>query len=186
QDIDITVVNRHPYFLFTPLLLEVASGNIPPERVTEDLQGTFGRYLDHLVVAEVEQINLEDKVVITSNGELEYDYLVIALGSTANYYNIPGAQENTFPLKELEDATVIKSKLKEIFSTETRPVISVVGAGAKGVDLAAEIYEVARYFRKQHVTTINLIEKTHTILPLHSTYFQRHAAKVLQKKQINS
>lgn len=149
NELDITIVNRNNYFLFTPLLHEVATGSIGHYKVVESLRQIIYRDHTKLHIAELLAIDCEKKIVKTSINELPYDILVVSLGATTNFFNAPGAQENSFVLKDLSDALKIRDRLidsfekaSEIVDIEERKKMlsfAVVGGGSTGVELVSEI-----------------------------------------------
>ncbi|OHA16442.1 MAG: hypothetical protein A3C79_02360 [Candidatus Taylorbacteria bacterium RIFCSPHIGHO2_02_FULL_45_28] len=151
--IEITIINRTNYFLFTPLLHEVATGSLTPTSIAEPLREIFVDSGIRIVQGIVESINRSAKTVKISNqgslSTISYDYLVIATGAETNYYDILGAEKFTYPLKNLSDAARIRSvivdSLERAFLTldkdERVRLLSfiVVGGGATGVETAAEL-----------------------------------------------
>ncbi|MFA6601978.1 MAG: NAD(P)/FAD-dependent oxidoreductase [Candidatus Paceibacterota bacterium] len=155
--IEITIVNKTNYFLFTPLLHEVATGSLGPMSVSEPLQDIFGSQVVRIIEGQgIEVKSKEKEVTIKCNDnsfQESYDYLVVSTGAETNYYGITGAKENTLPLKTLTDALVIRRKIidnieksdHESDLTKRQELLTfiVVGGGATGVELAAEIVEFA-------------------------------------------
>jgi len=148
HEIDITIVNRTNYFLFTPLLHEVATGSIAHHQVVESLRQIIYKTKDTMHVADVLSVDCNKQVVKTSIAELPYDILVLALGATTNFFNAKGAEENSFVLKDLRDAIKLRTMLIESFEkaseikneAERRKELSfaVIGGGATGVELVSE------------------------------------------------
>src|ERR1700733_12141647 len=101
-EIEVTIINKTNYFLFTPLLHEVATGGLTPTSVIEPVRETFRRSNIHFVQDTVTSIHPETKEVMTASTTYPYDYLVVSTGAETNYYGIKGAQENTTTLKNLE------------------------------------------------------------------------------------
>ena len=168
--IDVTIVNKTNYFLFTPLLHEVATGSLSPTSVAEPLREVFSGTGVELCQGTVQSIDLgEHRVHISSsNGSrhtLPYDYLVISTGAKTNYYGISGAEKYTLPLKDLSDAVRIRTHVIDCFEeaimcedpVERARLLSfvVVGGGPTGVETVAELNEfihgiIDRYYCKTH------------------------------------
>jgi NADH dehydrogenase len=165
RKVEVTIVNRTNYFLFTPLLHEVATGGLGPRVVAEALREVFVRTGVKIVQGDVLSIDSAGHTVSvvdeTEHATLPYDYLVIATGAETNYYNIPGADTLTLPLKTLADAVRIRSRIIDAFELamlEPRQDMrkkllsfAIVGGGATGVEVAAELSEfvndmVKRYY----------------------------------------
>ncbi len=163
--IDLTIVNRTNYFLFTPLLHEVATGALTPNSVAEPLREVFFGTKVRVVQGIVEGIDSIQKIVTVSGTPIAYDYLVVATGAETNYYGINGAEEHSLPLKNLYDAARIRARVIDAFekaviakdNCERARLLSfaVVGGGATGVEMAAELTEFVagiskRYYPMMH------------------------------------
>jgi len=145
----ITIINRHNYFLFTPLLHEAATGGLAHHNVVESLRAIIEKYKVELVVGEIEKIETAQKIVRTSICLVPYDKLIIATGSTTNFYNVPGAEENTLVLKDLYGAiklrnaviTAVENSVHAHDPAERRRLLNfvIIGGGATGVELSAEM-----------------------------------------------
>src|ERR1700758_4780498 len=107
EEATITLVNRENYWVYQPMLPEVISGAIAITDVVSPIRRLCPR--TQLVMREVEEIDLKNKVVTVSPGfrprrlELRYDYLVIALGGITNFYGMPGMLEHAKPFRTLAD-----------------------------------------------------------------------------------
>ncbi len=198
-EISVTLINRTNYFLFTPLLHEVATGSLTPTSVTESLGEIFANSGVKLIIGDA-AINLEEKTVKVNGTELSYDYLVITSGSETNYFNTPGAEQYALPLKTVGDAMHIRERVIHAFEkaqacktvAERRKILSfvVVGAGPTGVELAAELIEFAgaiekRYHHAKNELSIHLISSDSVILKMLPRKLQMLAATHLQKKGIH-
>lgn len=162
--VEITIVNRTNYFLFTPLLHEVATGALTPTSVAEPLREIFAGTGVRVVQAEVESIDRAARTVkLKGNGPaytIPYDRLIIATGADTAYYGVPGAEKFTYPLKSLEDAVRIRSRVIDAFeeamltpdkAARARLLsFAVVGGGATGVETAAELAELIHGMVKRY------------------------------------
>ncbi len=201
--IRVTIINRTNYFLFTPLLHEVATGGLTPESVVEPLLETFRHSNVTVLEEEVKKVEPSQKQVITSNQILNYDYLVLSSGAETNYYGTPGAKENTMTLKDLADAKNIRKHLIDLCEkieavkdneAERTKLLSciIVGAGPTGVELAAEAMEFMHQilkdyyhesFNKTHIN-INLVAASPDVLPMFPIELRKIARDVLVRKGI--
>lgn len=153
QDLfDITLLSEDSFFTFTPLLGEVATGLLLPEDVQEPLAGAFSRSI-HVVQDRVARIDTQKRVV-QGKKDYPYDYLLIASGSQTDFHDIPGAWRYALPLKTVEDAVAVRDRILSQFRTAVNEPdeavrsmltrVVVVGGGATGVTIAAEMGEFLR------------------------------------------
>ena len=202
KNIEITIVNPTNYFLFTPLLHEVATGSLWPENIIEPLRKLFDCCSVNFIHGNVFSVSTKHKKVKTSKGEIQYDYLVIALGSQTNFYNVSGAQEHSFVLKTLSDAVELKNHFIHTFerashvedSEEKNTLLHfvIVGGGPTGVELAAEMSEFfydtfAEFYPKslmKHVQ-ISLLHRQNSLLNHLPPSLQEKSFEVLKRKKIN-
>lgn len=148
---EITLINPVNYFLFTPLLHEVATGGLSPESIVEPIREIFRGSCVNFVEDKVTEVKSSTKEVITAAATYPYDYLVVSAGAETNYFGTPGAQENSFTLKNLNDAISLRKHIIEICEQAVKEknkdllTCAVVGAGATGVELAAELIEYMQH-----------------------------------------
>ncbi len=158
SDFNITLVNRENYFVFQPMLPEVISGSIEIQHIINPIRRLCRR--TNLVVRDVEQIDLENKVVSTSPGfrpqpvRLPYDHLVLGLGTVMNFSRMAGLQEHGFPFKNLGDALHLRNHVIHVLEeadVEKDPEVRrglltfvVAGGGFSGVECAAELNDFVR------------------------------------------
>lgn len=205
KDVEIVLINPSNYFLFTPLLHEVATGGLPPEHATEPLRKILGCRERSLVLGEVEKVFLKDKKVAVKIGDIRedisYDILVLASGSKANVPRVKGAEHISYTLKTMEDAVLIKNRLIEVFekavslgTEEQKKLLSfvVIGGGPTGVELSAEMADLIfetfqRYYRDtlMESVSVSLIHKDPSLLSGFSSFTQKKSLSLLQKKGIN-
>lgn len=196
-NIHITIIGQKNYFLFTPLIHEVATGGINPENVLEPIRKVLGCCISSFFVGKAEHIDLSQKTVSVNNTTLPYDYLIIATGAETNFYNIKGAQENSLTLKSIEDAIKIKnhiiSKMElSSYSQEADKkralTFSVVGGGPTGVELAAEIKEFikdsfSKYFNVRDARIV-LIHRDAELIPQFGQRLRKKSVEHLRKEGI--
>ncbi|MGH9966507.1 MAG: NAD(P)/FAD-dependent oxidoreductase [Pyrinomonadaceae bacterium] len=184
-DIEITLVNRENFFLFTPMLHEVAASDLDFTHIVNPVRKLLRRV--QFFHGEIRSIDLKKRLVGVAHGddshdhELAYDYLVLALGSVTNFYNLPGLAENALTMKSLSDAIRLRNRLIknleeadfECCGTQRRKLLTVVvaGGGFAGVETIAAINDFIReaigfYPRLSEAELrLVLIEATHAILP---------------------
>jgi NADH dehydrogenase len=175
----IILIDRHTYHLYTPTLYEIATTskqiakNIDLERiVTFPIKEAIKDLPVEFIEAEAEKIDLKEKTIILNDGrKLNWEYLLIALGSETNFYNIPGLEENSFPLKTLTDAIRIRDAIELAFSDPLKKPIRVLvgGGGATGVEFSGELVKwiahLEKRYRKRGVCKVILLEAGPEILP---------------------
>jgi NADH dehydrogenase len=199
-DVEITLINKSNYFIFTPLLHEVATGALTSQSITESLHEIFRGTSVICIEDTVLEIDKENRIVKTINLSFTYDFLVMSPGAETNYFNIPGARENSFPLKNIDDAIKLKSQIISVFekanSSKNKSLLSfaVVGAGATGVELATELTEYAQhilnsYYRNSSILKsdikISMITGTPDVISQFPIKMREIAFSELRKKGIN-
>ncbi|XP_049384251.1 external alternative NAD(P)H-ubiquinone oxidoreductase B2, mitochondrial [Solanum stenotomum] len=191
---DVQVISPRNYFAFTPLLPSVTCGTVESRSVVEPIRNIIRKKYAEAYYWEAECIKIdpENKKVycrsnlsINGNGKeefaVDYDYLVIATGARVNTFNIPGVEENTFFLKEVEDAQKIRRTVIDCFEKASLPTLSdeerkrllhfvIVGGGPTGVEFAAQLHDfvnediVRLYPKVKDLVKITLLEATDHIL----------------------
>jgi NADH dehydrogenase len=185
KEVDITLVDRNNFSLYTPMLAEVCGGAVEPEDVVAPIR-TLIRRKCTFDQAEVEEIDITNRKVRISVGgrygvpkterDLEYDQLVIAMGSTDNYHHIPGVEENSIGAKEIEDAIEIRNRglallerADEEEDTRARRhllTFVVAGGGFTGVEVMAALNAMLRELAGRHYPNVTEEDiRTIIILP---------------------
>ncbi len=196
DEIEIILINRSNFFLFTPLLHEVATGGLSPTSIVEPIREVFRGTCINFVEDEVIEIDQQKKMVTTSHTTYSYDYLVVATGADTNYFGTPGAKENCFTLKSLHDAVALRNHIlqtcEQAIKTGNKDMLAVgiVGAGPTGVELAAEYAEymhltIKNYYGNSDFSEadvkINLITATADVISQFPVKMRSLAAERLQK-----
>jgi NADH dehydrogenase len=154
-EVEILLIDRHNYHTFIPLLYQVATGFISPESIAYPLRSLLRNFSNaNFLMAEVTQIDLAEKTVITDARAVTYDYLVIATGSQTNFLAVSGAPQHTFPLRTLSDAITLRNHIINCFEQAVRQngdnssllkqlmTFVIVGGGATGVEMAGALQEL--------------------------------------------
>lgn len=145
----ITLVNKTPYHCYHADLYQVAAtklsheGKLDFKHLVEttnlSLKKIFqGKNID-LLISEVLGVDLESKIITLNDQTLNYDILVLAYGSTTNYFGITGAKEYSHPLKSTEDALNIHNDLEELSQNKKKLKVVIAGGGFTGVELACQL-----------------------------------------------
>ena len=107
----ITLINRDNYFLFTPMLHEVATGGLNRHNIVEPIREILKADNFEFIKCEVKEVDFNKKRVITNLCDLSYDYLVIAIGATTNFYNVPGADKYCLDIKNMKAVASVRNKI---------------------------------------------------------------------------
>jgi NADH dehydrogenase len=155
-DAEVTIVDRHNYHLFQPLLYQVATAGLPPSDVAWPIRGVLRRQRNATVLlGEVTGIDTARRVVELRVGTLPFDYLVVATGSTHSYFGHDEWRPYAPGLKSIDDATTIRRRILRAFEAAEMETDAarrdrllrfvIIGAGPTGVELAGTIAELARF-----------------------------------------
>ena len=158
DNVDITLITRDNYFLFTPMLHEVAASDLEMNNIVNPLRKLLTRV--KTFTGNIQSINLERRSVEVRHGfdyhphELGYDHLIIALGSSTNFFGLPGCQEAALTIRTLDDAVELRTRLithleeanSECAAGQRQPLLTfvVVGAGFAGVETVGGINDFVR------------------------------------------
>jgi len=156
--LEVTLVDQRDYHLLLPFVWQVVSGSVEPGHISFPLHALLRRKGAEGPVkfkqSRVQGIDAEKKVVSTDDGELEWDYLVVALGSTTNFFGMADVEENSLILKSLSDAVSIHNHILDNYEAALRGgdekrrrellTFVVVGGGPTGIELAAAIQDFVR------------------------------------------
>jgi NADH dehydrogenase len=153
-DVDVTIVDRHNYHLFQPLLYQVATAGLPPSDIAWPIRSILRRQLNaRVLLAEVSGVDRVQRLVHLHERSIPFDYLVLATGSTHSYFGHEEWRDIAPGLKSIDDATLIRRRVLAAFEAaemEDDPVkrerllrFVIVGAGPTGVELAGTIAELA-------------------------------------------
>jgi NADH:quinone reductase (non-electrogenic) len=153
DDVEITLVNQNNYLIFTSMLAEVVSSSIEATNIVIPLRECLKKASFKELIAD--SIDLGKKTVTCHRADthelktLEYDYLVLAMGSATGYHGVEGAEEYSFPLKNLADAMELRSHVIDMFEMadleedhgvrRSLLTFTVVGGGYTGIEVAAEL-----------------------------------------------
>ncbi len=153
--VEVTVVDRRNHHLFQPLLYQVATAGLSPGDIAYPIRGVLRRQRNtRVLLAEVAAVDVAGRKIILKDGELAYDYLILATGACHSYFGHPEWEPWAPGLKTLEDALEIRRRIllafekaeREADEEKRRALLTfvVVGGGPTGVELAGAIAEIAR------------------------------------------
>ncbi|MDX1659923.1 MAG: NAD(P)/FAD-dependent oxidoreductase [Nitriliruptorales bacterium] len=203
----VTLVDRHNYHTFQPLLYQVATAGLQPQDIGHNLRKIFGRSrfrsqaspvdvrMGTVAGADLEQrrIELDDGTV------LDYDVAVLAAGAVTSDYGIDGVAEHAFPLKSLSESLTIRNHLLACFERASAAperigdgllTFVVAGGGPTGVELAGALTELFRVLRRDHPhlphdqVRVVLVEMLDAVLPPYSEPSQRYTKTELEERGV--
>ncbi|MBK9103515.1 MAG: NAD(P)/FAD-dependent oxidoreductase [Saprospiraceae bacterium] len=156
KDYQVVILDRNNFHQFQPLLYQVAMSGIEPSAIAFPLRRLFrGKENLHIRIAEIDSIHPEDKYLMTSEGRVNYDILVLATGVTTNYYGNKEIEKNTYSLKSVADALYLRnailSDLEKALTIREDDIrqglldLAIVGGGPTGVELAGSFAEFKKY-----------------------------------------
>ncbi len=175
----IVLIEPRARFVFLPLLYELLSGELEAWEVAPTYQSLLAsRGISHFV-DNVEKIDLQKKVVITSGGqEIDYSQLVISTGSKVDSYGIEGVCDHALTFNKFEDVSKVKKLIQKLNSSKKQNLV-IVGAGATGVELACKIGDLIN-----DSSFIHLVEIGDRALPYGKSFNQDQIIKALKTRSI--
>src|SRR5688572_10994766 len=204
SDIEITLINRENFFLFTPMLHEVAASDLDITHIVSPVRKLLKRV--KIFSGSVESIDLEAKIVRVSHGkehhhhEMDYDHLVLSLGSITNFYGNKGLEDNALTMKSLGDAIYLRNHMIsnleeadfECCPKIREPLINyvVAGGGFAGVETIAGINDFLREalnfypHLREDMLRIVLVHAGGAILPELSEKLGKYAEKKLKQRGV--
>jgi NADH dehydrogenase len=195
---NVTVVDRHNFQTFLPLLYQVSTAGLAADHVAHPVRGALRKTGVQFRMGTPISVDHKNKSVKLDSSEvLEFDYLVVALGSATADFGVPGVNEHALGMKSVHEALTIRAEVLRRFEDlcrfedETIFSISVVGGGPTGVEMAGAFAELVRGPLKndqKHAAAhikINLIEAGPRILPMFSEKLSDRGKKDLEKLGVN-
>ena len=191
---DVTVVDRHNFQTFLPLLYQVSTAGLAADHVAYPIRGALRKTGAKFRMASTISIDHKNKQVKLDSSELlDFDHLIIALGSTTADFGIPGVNEYALGMKSVHEALTIRAEVMRRFEDlcrfedSTRFTISVIGGGPTGVEMAGALAELVRGPLKSdqanaaaHID-VQLIEAGDRLLPPFSPSLSARTKKDLEK-----
>lgn len=203
-EVEVCLVSQDNFFLFTPMLHEIAASDLETTNIVNPLRKLLRR--TRVLVGEVSRIDLPGQTVFVSRGyqdqplELGYAHLVLALGSVTNYFNLPGLTELALAMKSLPDAIQLRTHViqrleranSESSLSERRSLLTfvVAGGGFAGVETVAAlndfVREALRYYPnlREEMLRVALVHPGAVILPELGESLGRYAQAVLARRGV--
>ncbi len=197
KSVRVTIIDKNNYHTFLPLLYQVGAAEIEPEQIAFPIRSLLRNHKNiNYLRSEVRKINFKDKYVECNNQIINFDYLIIATGSTTTYYNIEGAKEIAFSLKTLDDAVILRNHILSCFERasycsdpdQRKKLLSfvIVGGGPTGIEFAGALSELIKGPLKKDFTSISseeikvsLIDSADRILSMLSEELSLYAVNKL-------
>lgn len=199
----VVLLDKNNYHTFQPLMYQVATSGLEPDSITYPIRKIFkGKKRFHFRKTSVERIDAENKTVYTSIGPVEYDYLVVAMGATNNFFGNKDVAYYAAPMKSLVESLQLRSMILQNFEEalntsdieEQNRLMNfvIVGGGATGVELAGALAEL-----KAHVLPndypdldirrmeIHLVEGSDAVLAAMSDNASKKSYDFLKKSGVN-
>jgi NADH:ubiquinone reductase (H+-translocating) len=200
--VEICLVSHDNFFLFTPMLHEVAASDLDITNIVNPLRKLLRKV--EVLVGDVNQIDLPKRRVLISHGyhnrslQIDYDHLVIALGSITNFYDIPGLADLAVPMKSLRDAIQLRAQIirhleeanSNIADRQALLTFVVAGGGFAGVETVAALNDFVREAMpfypnlREGMLRVILVHSGSVILPELGEDLGRHTQKVLARRGV--
>jgi len=201
-NVRVTLLDKNNYQQFQPLLYQVATALLAPSNIAFNLRVALKSYPNvDIKMTEVVSVDLKSRTVQTSHGErYQGDFLVLAAGAQANFFDTPGAEQYSYPLYSLHDAERLRSRLLAMLESADRDQtliekgalnFVIVGAGPTGTETAGAFADLVHGWKKKQghariyqdlsfgQAQIFLVDGGHAVLSAFSPSAQAYAAKKL-------
>ncbi|HEV2721783.1 MAG TPA: NAD(P)/FAD-dependent oxidoreductase [Thermoanaerobaculia bacterium] len=195
----VTIIDRRNFHLFQPLLYQVATAALNPSDIAAPIRSILRRQKNvSVILGEAMSIDTRKRIVTLTEGQVAYDYLIVATGATHSYFNHPEWEHDAPGLKTIEDALEIRRRVLLAFEEaerETDPerqrawlTFVIVGAGPTGAELAGALSEIARQTMLRDFRRINpssarviLVEGKERVLPAYPADLSAKAEAQLRR-----
>lgn len=167
KNFQVVLIDRNNYHTFQPLLYQVATGGLEPDSIAYPLRKIFQGYKNfYFRMAEIQRVDTHSKVVETDAGPISYDYLILACGSTNNFFGMDELAANAMPLKSVTDALDLRSLILQNLEQSLEPGANkeellnlvVAGGGPTGVETAGALCELRNHVLPNDYPEINFMQ----------------------------
>lgn len=195
---EVLVIDSNDYHTFFPLLYQVAAAEIEPEEIVFPIRKLIRKQQNaQFLMDEVLAVDFKAHLVKTRTRVINYDFLILALGSTSYFFGLPGAAEHAFPLRTMEQAIALRNHILQCFEQATYEsdpnkqrlqTFVVVGGGPTGVEFSGALAELVYgplkkdyYGLDPHRVRVVLLEAMDRLLPGLPAKLGQYAEKRLEK-----
>jgi len=188
----VTLIDRNPYQLFSPLLYQVATASLPEDDIAFPVRTAYREV--QFVRGDVKSVDVNKKeITLSTDKTISYDDLILAVGSEGTTFGIPGVAEHCLQMKSINDAREIRRSLLSTYESVEDGLLSleslnvvIVGGGPTGVELAGAVSELQREIQREfeHIApkaTVTLLEAGPRLLPSFHPYSSKYTIKTLTK-----
>jgi NADH dehydrogenase len=200
--VQITVIDRHNYHLFQPLLYQVAIAGLVPSQIAYPLRTIFRRHKNvDFLMSEISSIDFESRYVKANGSVIAYDYLILSVGGQTNFFGMQEVEHHGFQLKDAESAVETRNHLLSIFEQASREVDAerrralltfvIVGGGPTGVETAGALAELITHVMAKDYPYMDLkevrvllIEAASSVMMTYPEELRQATHKLLQSKNV--
>lgn len=199
KNVSVTLITKNPLFEYYPALYKLVTGALAIE-VCVPYDKIFRNGRVEVIQGQYSSYDKNQKTVSLLDGRsFSYDYLVLAMGSETNYFNIPGIEKYAFPFKSATEALALKDHFRDLLQNSKdvpndelveRFSVTVVGGGPSGVELAGDVTKYLRAMaRRYHISpsfvNVDLIESNPRVLAMMPESVSKKAEARLRKLKVN-
>jgi NADH dehydrogenase len=199
QNFQVVLLDKHNYHAFQPLLYQVATAGLEPDSIAHAIRQIFAKKQNfYFRIAQVQHIDPATQIISSNIGDLHYDYLVIATGSSTNYYGNKNIEKNAMPMKSIPEALDLRSLMLQNLEAalltndldERYRLMNyvIVGGGPTGVELAGAMGELKKHILPTDYPdldirrmNVHLIQGSDRLLPSMSQNASDHSLKYLEE-----
>jgi NADH:ubiquinone reductase (H+-translocating) len=201
--VTITLIDKHNYHLFQPLLYQVAIAGLVPSQIAYPLRTIFRKQKNlTFQMGEVTTIDFDSRYVKTEGSVIAYDYLVLAVGGQTNFFGNESVEQNGFQLKSIESAIALRNHLLKTFERASREADAdirkamltfvVVGGGPTGVETAGALAELILHVLKKDYPHMDLsdvqvllLEAGPTVMDSYPDELRKATNDLLRSKKVD-
>ncbi len=179
----IVLIDKNNYHQFQPLFYQVATSGLEASSISFPLRQVFQQHHKniHVRITELTEIKPTEKIILTTNGLLRYDYLVLGMGLDTNFFGLENVKKYAYPMKSVTEAVLVRNAILENFENaltienieDQKGIMSIaiIGGGATGVELAGSLAELKKHILPNDYPELNfdyakvyLVESSDSIL----------------------